>query len=67
MGCSNGTSPFFMCNMSRPEISLHKISNVMKDKENQYVRRSQKDYNMSFKLSVVSEIERGEINTTHAL
>lgn len=33
---------------------------------NQYVRRSQKDYNMSFKLLVVQEIERGDISITSA-
>jgi transposase len=34
--------------------------------KNQYVRRTQKDYNMSFKLSVVQEIERGDISITSA-
>lgn len=34
----------------------------MENKVNQNVRRSQKDYSVSFKLSVVSEIERGEIS-----
>ncbi len=29
--------------------------------KNQYVKRSQKDYSMSFKLEVVQEVERGEI------
>ena len=32
----------------------------------QYVKRTQKDYTMSFKLQVVKEIERGEINTSEA-
>jgi len=32
-----------------------------------YVKRTQKDYTMSFKLQVVSEIERGEITRTQAL
>jgi len=31
-----------------------------------YVKRSQKDYSMSFKLSVVSEIERGDISASGA-
>ncbi|MGY6648601.1 transposase [Wenyingzhuangia sp. IMCC45574] len=31
-----------------------------------YVKRTQKDYTMSFKLQVVSEIERGELSTTAA-
>ncbi len=32
-----------------------------------YVKRSQKDYSDSFKIQVVSEIERGELSTTGAL
>ena len=31
--------------------------------ENRYVKRTQKDYTMSFKLQVVQEIERGELST----
>jgi transposase-like protein len=31
-----------------------------------YVKRSQKDYSMSFKLRVVQEIERGELSMTSA-
>ena len=34
--------------------------------ENEYVRRSQRDYSMSFKLQVVQEIERGTISVTAA-
>ncbi|MDR1562121.1 MAG: hypothetical protein LBS54_03395 [Dysgonamonadaceae bacterium] len=34
--------------------------------KNQYVKRTQKDYSLPFKLSVVSEIERGEISVTSA-
>jgi len=52
--------------MSRPKIALHKRSNVMKELRNEYVKRSQKDYSMSFKLSVVSEIERGELTVSCA-
>ncbi|MFT5820709.1 MAG: hypothetical protein ACI8ZM_001956, partial [Crocinitomix sp.] len=41
--------------MSSPEIALHK-KNVMEEEEKKnYVKRSQKDYSMSFKLSVVEE------------
>lgn len=36
----------------------------MKAKETTYLKRTQKDYSLSFKLSVVSEIERGEISVT---
>ena len=31
-----------------------------------YVKRTQKDYSMSFKLGIVSEIERGELSATGA-
>lgn len=30
--------------------------------QNNYVKRTQRDYSMSFKLSVVSEVERGELS-----
>lgn len=33
----------------------------MKEKANGYVKRTQKDYSMSFKLSVVKEVETTEI------
>lgn len=38
----------------------------MEAKENEYRKRSQKDYTMSFKLSVVSEIEQGNLSVTYA-
>lgn len=31
----------------------------MKDKENKYVKRTQRDYNLGFKLALVSEVEKG--------
>jgi hypothetical protein len=34
--------------------------------KNQYVKRTQKDYSLPLKLSVVSEIEHGEIPVTSA-
>lgn len=34
---------------------------MKEEKDNQYVKRTQKDYSMSFKLGVVKEIEAGEI------
>ncbi len=52
--------------MSSPDIALHKKLNVMEVSKSKYVKRTQKDYSMSFKLSVVSEIERGEISKTGA-
>ena len=34
--------------------------------EREYVKRTQKDYSMSFKLQVVQEVERGEMSFTGA-
>ena len=34
--------------------------------EPRYVKRTQKDYSMSFKLQIVQEIERGQLTTTEA-
>lgn len=40
----------------------------MESQENQhYVKRTQKDYSMSFKLQVVQEVERGELSIKGAL
>lgn len=36
------------------------------ENENQYVKRTQKDYSQTFKLQVVSQIERGELSTHQA-
>ncbi len=38
----------------------------MKEINKEYIKRTQKDYSMSFKLSVVSEIESGNLSTTGA-
>jgi len=38
----------------------------MKRQERQYVKRTQRDYSMSFKLRLVGEIERGEISEVEA-
>lgn len=38
----------------------------MEETRIKYVKRTQKDYSTSFKLSVVSEIERGDISKTGA-
>ncbi|MCO5267861.1 MAG: transposase [Brumimicrobium sp.] len=35
----------------------------MDKSKNQYIKRTQKDYSMSFKLAVVKEVESGEIST----
>lgn len=50
--------------MSRPEITIHKTI-VMEEKTN-YVKRSQRDYSMSLKLQIVSEIEKGFTTVTQA-
>jgi len=38
----------------------------MKSEENQYIKRTQKDYSYAFKLQVVDEIERGELSPSQA-
>jgi len=53
--------------MSRPDIALQKKSNVMQGKDYQYLKRSQKDYSMAFKLSVVKEVESGFISKRGAM
>ena len=58
---------FLLQKMSRPNIALHKPSIVMEKLKTEYLKRSQKDYSVSFKLQVVSEIERGECSTTGAV
>jgi transposase-like protein len=37
-----------------------------KDEETRNVKRTQKDYTMSFKLQIVQEIERGQLTSTEA-
>jgi transposase len=37
-----------------------------KHEETRYVKRTQKDYSMSFKLKIVQEIERGQLTVTEA-
>lgn len=53
---------FYNMILSRPEISIQKKPIDMK--ETSYVKRSQKDYRLKFKLQVVSEVEEGLISTT---
>ncbi|MGS2737996.1 hypothetical protein [Sinomicrobium sp. M5D2P17] len=40
---------------------------MKKEPQTTYVKRTQKDYTMSFKLRVVGEIERGELTRSQAL
>jgi len=37
-----------------------------KHEETRYVKRTQKDYSMSFKLQIVKEIERGQLTVTES-
>ena len=37
-----------------------------KHEETRYVKRTQKDYSMSFKLQIVQEIERGQLKVTES-
>jgi transposase len=39
---------------------------MKKEESNVFLKRTQKDYNMSLKLQIVQEIERGETSTTGA-
>lgn len=55
---------FVVSILSRPEISLRINCNTVKDSG--YVKRTQKDYPMSFKLSVVEEVERGQLTYKQA-
>lgn len=38
----------------------------MEEIKNQYTKRSQKDYTLSFELSIVSDIEQGHLSVTRA-
>ena len=57
---------FFVIILSSPEIAIHKFIVMEKVEKVVYEKRSQKDYTMSFKLSVVQEIERMELSVTGA-
>lgn len=48
--------------LSSPTKALQEKSNEMESKEIKYVKRTQKDYSMSFKLSVVREYETNAIS-----
>jgi len=53
--------------LSRPEIALHKKRSVMEKSEKVvYAKRTQKDYSLSLKLQIVTEIEQGQLSTTSA-
>ena len=56
--------PFYFYNMSCPEIAIHKFIVMENLQENRYVKRTQKDYTMSFKLQIVQKIEQGLISIT---
>jgi transposase len=51
--------------LSSPEITIHK-KNVIMEGQNNYVKRSQKDYTLSLKIQIVKEIESGELSTKSA-
>jgi transposase len=40
---------------------------MYQEQESQYVKRTQKDYTMTFKLQLVQEIEQGKLSTTEAM
>ena len=51
--------------MSRPEIAIYKKAFIMSE-DNNYVKRTQRDYTMQLKLQIVQEIERGQLTATEA-
>jgi len=50
--------------MSRPEIAIHK--KIVMEENTNYSKRTQRDYSMSLKLQIVSEIEQGKLSVTQA-
>ena len=52
--------------MSCPEIAIHNFIVMENLQEIRYVKRTQKDYTMSFKLQVVHSIEQGHLTATQA-
>ena len=57
----------FLIRMSRPGIAIHKTIVMIKNGQNHYLKRTQKDYSTALKLDVVQEIERGELTTYGAM
>ena len=53
---------FSFFTVSHPEITIHKKRIVMTEETN-YVKRTQRDYTLTFKLNVVKEIESGALST----
>lgn len=53
--------------LSRPEIAIHKTVVMEEKAQNQYFKRTQRDYSTVFKFELVQAIERGELSTTEAL
>lgn len=53
--------------MSCPKITLHNSISVTKQIKNQYVKRNQKDYNLSFKRVVLQEVENGLVSNLTAM
>ena len=47
--------------MSNPEIAIHKIIVMSLESVDQHIKRTQKDYTLSFKVQVIQEIESGSI------
>ena len=52
--------------VSRPEISWHKFDLFMKYSEKPDQKRTQRDYNLGFKLAVVSQVEKGDMTYKQA-
>ena len=61
----NSHTPYIL-QLSRPEIGWLQIDLKMKKQEQSPNKRTQRDYSMAFKLQVIGEVERGELNQDQA-
>lgn len=52
--------------LSRPEYGLHPNPEFPESQMEQGVKRTQRDYSLSFKLAVVDQIEKGELTYKQA-
>jgi transposase-like protein len=54
--------------LSRPEIALQKKSKAMEERfKSLYIKRTQRDYPLSFKMAIVREVESGAIGNRAAM
>ncbi|MGY3976394.1 hypothetical protein ACW5XX_05520, partial [Aeromonas mytilicola] len=56
----------FLWPLSRPEYGLHLSPTKMENPMGQGVKRTQRDYSLTFKLALVEQIEKGELTCQQA-